>query len=409
MKGTVWPRPYRKDPDSGELRPIPGKSRWYYAFSVPAPTPENPKRRRQITKGGFTRKRDAELALAEALTERGQGVVRAEPSKQTLGVFLVEWLDGRTNLKAATRASYSNAIEHWITPHIGDVRLCDLRPEMITKLYRTLRESGGRSQKDKSVRVPLAEASVHKVHIVLTGALGYAVQVQRLRVNPMTLIPKSDRPKQRGHDRPEMRTWTAQQAAAFLRAIAEDRYAPIYDLCLNTGLRRGELAGLRWEDVDLGAGVLSVRRNRVPVNWQVEEGTPKSTKPRVVDLDPETVAMLRRWRVRQLEEHMQCGGASAVSGYVFTRENGEPLHPETIGWHFERMVKKAGAPAIRLHDLRHTHATLGLAAGVPLKVMSERLGHATTQITADLYQHVIPGMGADAAAKIGALLRAVPL
>jgi integrase len=90
---------------------------------------------------------------------------------------------------------------------------------------------------------------------------------------------------------------------------------------------------------------------------------------------------------------------------VFTREDGSAIHPETIGWHLERLLRTVRVPRIRLHDLHHTHATLGLAAGVPLKVMSERLGHATTQITADLHQHVIPGMGADAAAKIGDLLR----
>jgi integrase len=400
MKGTVYPRPSTKDPKSGAKRPVKG-STWTYAFSV-----ELGGKRRQITKGGFRTKASAEEALSVALVEAGQGAtVRVEPSKQPLAVYLREWLESRTHLKPSTRAGYSNAIESWIAPHLGEVRLCDLTPEAVTKLYRTLREKGGRSQKDPSVRKRLSENTVHKVHVSLTSALGYAVQTGRLRVNPMTLIPKSDRPKQGSHHRDELRTWTAAEATAFLRSTEGDRYAPIFDLALNTGARRGELAGLRWDDIDLDTGTVAIRRNRVPVNWQVEEGTPKSRRARVIDIDPSTVGMLRRWRRAQLEERMAWGEAWTDSGYVFTREDGEPVHPESIGWHFERLVKKAGVPRLRLHDLRHTHATLGLAAGVAPKVMQERLGHASIQITLDLYQHVIPGMGADAAAKIGALLR----
>lgn len=149
-----------------------------------------------------------------------------------------------------------------------------------------------------------------------------------------------------------------------------------------------------------------VRQNRVSVDHAVHTGTPKSSKARTVDLDPATVAMLRSWRRRQLQERLAWSEAWADSGHVFTREDGTALHPTTIGWHLRRLIKVAGVPSIRLHDLRHTHATLGLAAGVPAKVMQERLGHASVQITLDLYSHVIPGMGADAAAKIGGLLRA---
>jgi integrase len=404
MKGTIYPRPSTKDPRTGAKRPVKG-STWTYAFSV-----ELAGKRRQITKGGFRTKASAEEALSVALVEAGQGAkARVEPSKQPLADYLREWLESRTHLKPSTRAGYSNAIESWIAPHVGDVRLCDVTPEAVTKLYRTLREGGGRTRKGpkegRRLGVPLAENSVHKVHVVLTASLGYAAATGRLRSNPMTLIPKSDRPKQGSHHRDELRTWTAAEATAFLRSTEGDRYAPIFDLALNTGARRGELAGLRWEDIDLDAGTLAVRRNRVPVNWKVEEGTPKSRRARVIDIDPETVAMLRRWRRAQLEERMAWGEAWTDSGYVFTREDGKPVHPESIGWHFERLVKKAGVPRLRLHDLRHTHATLGLAAGVPPKVMQERLGHASIQITLDLYQHVVPGMGADAAVKIGALLR----
>lgn len=409
MKGTVYPRPSVKDPVTGVKRPVKG-STWTYAFSV-----DSAAGRRQVTKGGYTTRKACEAALAEALVEHGRSPGHViEPSKQRVGEFLQQWLDGRTTLKKSTRSSYQRNITNLIVPFIGDVRLCDLTAPMVTKLYRTIRERGGftrtgiskaggdRRRQDQ----PLSESSVHKVHVILSGALGYAARKGYVRVNPMTLIDREDRPRQRSADTPEMRTWTADEAATFLEAIAEDRWAPIYDLDLNTGLRCGELAGLRWADVHLDGteAYLVVRNNRVPVDYVMEEGTTKSKKGRRVGLDAPTVAVLRRWRSKQLEELMAIG-VRPESGYVFTDQLGEALHAGTIRWHFGRLTKVAGVPTIRLHDLRHTHATLGLAAGVPLKVMSERLGHASTQITADLYQHVVPGMDADAAAKIGGLLR----
>jgi integrase len=421
MKGQVFFRESRSKANTERKKKL---GTWTYQFDVAKAGGG----RRYITKGGFSTKQAAEEALTAIMADYGRtplGVV--EPSKMALADYLRDdWLATRAHLKRSTREGYTQAIDAWIAPHIGDIRLCDLTAAQIIKLYATLRTSGGttRSGKkgDRTRTLPLSENTVHKAHIVLTGALSYAAITGRLRVNPMTLVPKSDRPKQ-GKGQPEMKTWTADEAKAFLDASEHDRHCAIYDLDLNTGLRRGELAGLKWVDVDLDGCALSVRRNRVPVNWQVHENTPKSSRPRLVELDPDTVTMLRRHRRRQLEERMAWGEAWTDSGYVFTREDGTPLHPGTIGWHFEKLMRltnkaiiekhtaaKLSGPApvipvIRLHDLRHTHATLGLAAGIPVKVMSERLGHAKVQITIDLYQHVMPGMGADAAAKIAGLLR----
>jgi integrase len=188
-----------------------------------------------------------------------------------------------------------------------------------------------------------------------------------------------------------------------------DRLAMVFELALATGLRRGELAGLRWVDADLDAAQLAVRRNRVSVGYDAVDGTPKAGRARTIDLDEGTVAALRAHRRRQLEERMAWGEAWDDNGLVFTRENGAPLHPQTLLHHLRRLSRAAGVPAVRLHDLRHTHATWGLAAGVPAKVMQERLGHSSVQITLDLYSHVIPGMQADAAARIRGLLRGARL
>jgi integrase len=419
MKGQVFFRESKAQANPARARKA---GTWTYQFDVPKAGGG----RRYLTRGGFATKRAAEAALVEALAEHGRTPnATVEPSKMTLERFLVdEWLPTTRSLKQSTAAGYRQQVDSYITPRLGHVRLCDLTPGQIVKFYGFLIERGGKSRRKgaEPFTQPLSERSVHKTHVVLGSALQHAVEMGLVRANPVLQIPKKNRPKQSGgSDKPEMKVWSADQAAAFIAATAGDRWASIYDLDLNTGLRRGELAGLRWVDVDLDAAVLSVRRNRVVVDGQVLDVTPKSKKPRVVDLDVETVAMLRRWRRRQLEERMAWGEAWTDSGYVFTIEDGKALHPETIGWHLERLTRtvnraitkaqgdKPGPaptiPAIRLHDLRHTHATLGLAAGIPVKVMSERLGHASTQITMDLYSHVIPGMQADAAAKIGGLLR----
>jgi integrase len=179
-----------------------------------------------------------------------------------------------------------------------------------------------------------------------------------------------------------------------------------YVLAATTGLRRGELLGLRWRDLDLGAGRLSVTQTLVSVNYAVSFSTPKTAAGRrSVALDPATVAALRAHRVAVLEERLSLGlGAPTEDALAFTAIDGTPLHPGQFSDRFDRLVKAAGVPRIRFHDLRHTHATLALRAGVHPKVVSERLGHSTISVTLDTYSHAIPAMQEEAAAKVAALV-----
>jgi integrase len=205
--------------------------------------------------------------------------------------------------------------------------------------------------------------------------------------------------------RKEMRWWSVAEARAFLDAAADDRFVALWTLALTTGMRRGELLGLKWPDVDFDAGRLAVRRTLVAVQYRIRWSEPKtSSSRRVVALDPATVAVLKAHRARQLEERMAIGSGYLDERIVFADVAGEPLHPDTVSKHFERVVARAGVPRIRLHDFRHTAATLMLERGVPLKAVTERLGHASTQITSDLYQHVGETMQDEAAAKLGAAL-----
>jgi integrase len=399
MRGTVFFRESKAAAAAGR-----GKKQgtWTYQFAVP----KGGGGRRYVTKGGYATKRDAEAALTEALAEHGQGnAAKVEPSKMALAAFLRdEWLSSLVSVKPTTRAGYEHLVDRHIVPHLGDVRLRDLTTAQVLAFYERLRTSG-RARATKDGRTGLSETTVHAVHVALGAALRHAVEAGQLRVSPVEQLPRKARPRVAKSRRDEMRTWTAVEAQQFLAAASGDRFAALFDLALNTGLRRGELAALRWADVDMDRAVLAVRRNRVLVRYAVEAGTPKGGRARTVDLDPGTVAMLRSHRVRQSADRLAWGEAWTDSGQVFTREDGTALHPQTLTWHLRRLTKLAGVPAIRVHDLRHTHATLGLAAGVPPKVMQERLGHASVQITLDLYSHVVPGMQADAAARIGALLR----
>jgi integrase len=194
-------------------------------------------------------------------------------------------------------------------------------------------------------------------------------------------------------------------ARAFLEHIRGDPLYAAWLLFATTGVRRGEVAGLRWPDVDLKAGRVSPRRPRVVVNYEVVVSEPKTSKGRrSLALDPTTVAALRERRARQLEQRLAVGPRWQDSGLVFTWPDGRSIHPERFSRWFEQHAREAGLPRIRLHDVRHSYATAALAAGVPAKVVSERLGHANIAITMDTYSHVLPGLDAQAADTVAQLI-----
>jgi integrase len=187
--------------------------------------------------------------------------------------------------------------------------------------------------------------------------------------------------------------------------VEGERLAALWSLAASTGMRRGEVLGLRWVDVDLERARVAVRQTLVVAGREVVVSEPKTSRGRrSIALDPRTVAQLRAWRAAQAAERLQWGSSWVNSGLVFTRENGSPLHPEWLSDAFAWRIKQAGLPVVRFHDLRHTHASLGLAAGVPIKVMSERLGHSTSSFTADAYQHVTPALEEQAAATVARLV-----
>jgi integrase len=310
----------------------------------------------------------------------------------TVGEYLQAWLDGKRALKPKTMALYQDLTRLYLVPNLGQIRLLQLRAQHLDRMYSAI-ALGRRGR-------PLSPSTIRRVHAVLRSALNSAVKRRLIPYNPANHIELApENPK-----RP--RPWTAEQCWTFLEHVADDRLANLYHLLLVTGMRRGEAIGLRWEDVDLTGRCLFVVQQITEVHGHSVVGTPKTKRgTRLVPIDDETVAMLRRHQEAQGTERVAWGPAWNDSGLVFTREDGRPLRPEYATRHFQALSHDAGLPVIRLHDLRHSNASLALAAGVEMKVVSERLGHSQISVTADLYTHVSRGLGRDAADRIAAALK----
>jgi len=278
-----------------------------------------------------------------------------------------------------------------VLPRVGAARLVDLTPQRVQALYVELLERG---KKDGS---PLSARSVLQVHRTLHRALGDAVRWRLLARNPAhdVRLPRAEKK--------EMTAWVAEDARAFLAGTADDRLAALWMVALHSGMRRGELAGLRWADVDLDAGTIAVTQQRTTAHYKVVVAEPKARSRRVIPVDATVVEAIRSHRRRQLEERLLAGAAWADSGYVLVDELGVPYHPERLGVLFERSCRTVGVPPIRLHDLRHTMATAALQAGIHPKVVQERLGHSSIAVTLDTYSHVAPTLQREAADKIGRL------
>lgn len=214
----------------------------------------------------------------------------------------------------------------------------------------------------------------------------------------------ADPPKGR-KERRDLPAWPREQLIAFLGHVANHRLYALWRLMATTGLRRGEALGLRWQDVDMEAGTISVRQALVPVDGKVIISDPKTAKGRrSLALDPVTLAALQAHAARQADEQSQWGEAWCDSGYVFCCEDGAPLDPHRTSKEFQRLIAGAALPRIPLHGLRHTYATLALSSGVNPKIVSARLGHSTVALTLDIYSHVLPQQDQEAADRIAALL-----
>jgi len=369
---------------------------WYFIVDIGANG-----ERKQTRRRGFSTRKTAQAELTRLLGSLEQQTYVA-PKRQTLATFLTEtWLPAiEHTIKPGTFESYRRNVRlHVAERPIGRRQLQQVEPSDLNALYAALLRG------DDEHRA-LAARSVAYIATILHRAFRDAVRWQALSRNP---ADSADPPRPTGG--PEMQTWTGAQLRRFLDHVEGDRLAGAWWLLANTGMRRGEVLGLRWADVDLDGGLLRITRTLITTDVQrkgspgMAWGTPKTAKGRrTVALDPTTVAALRQHRARQLQERLALGEGYADEDLVVAGPAGSPLHPKAISYYFTRESKRAELPRIRLHDLRHTHATLALRAGVHARVVQERLGHANVSITLDTYSHVDLSMQAAAAAQVAALV-----
>jgi integrase len=299
-------------------------------------------------------------------------------SELTVGEYLAGWLAGRQALRDSTRVSYAFHIRRYLIPGLGALLLTGLRPEHIEEAYRQiLAANHGRAR-------PVSAATLHRVHATLMSALSHAVRRGLLTRNPAVTVELAR------SVRSERRVWSGAELGSFLELIKDD---PLYELYLTlglVGLRRGEALGLRWSDVDFDAGLLRVQRQIVQVNGRAVEGPPKSAAGhRTVAIPARLDSALRWHQCDQVTRHAQPADGIQTR-QVFSRAGGGGWAPAYVSRHFDRLVYRHGLARIRLHDLRHTSASIGLASGETLLEVSRRLGHSSITITGDIYSHVSP-------------------
>jgi integrase len=338
-------------------------------------------------------KREAQAQLARVVTEMQRGAY-IEPDKITLAQFLERWLAHiKTQVEPGTYDRYFQFCRNNIIPTLGAARLTKLRPEQISDAYSKALAGGRWDGKEGG----LSARTVKHMHTILKQALTQACVWRAISHNPAALVkpPKVARK--------EMRTLDTDATAKIIESARETPiFIPIL-LGVLCGLRRGEICALRWRSIDLDGGRLSVVASATSGYGEKE---PKSGMGRALTLPTMLVTELRRHRLQQSEQLLRLGVRLTDDHHVFTHEDGAPVYPGSLTRSFTRFLRRYRGPQIRFHDLRHSHATHLLAAGVHPKIAQERLGHSSVGITLDTYSHVLPGMQEDAVAKVDAALQA---
>ena len=338
--------------------------------------PATGKRKQQwITVKGT--KKDAEKRLAELLHQLDNGTF-IKPGKTTVAEYLRKWLEDycRTNLAPKTTEGYESIVYCHLVPSLGQVHLTQLKPEHIQHIYSEKLAAG------------LSHRTIRYIHVTLHKALQDAVRLGIIMRNPADAV-KPPRIQHR-----EMRTMNESDIHIFLEFAKPTPYYALFYLALFAGMRRSELLALRWSDVDLILCQLSVTR----ALHQLQGGNlvfrqPKTAKGRrLISLSPSTTIVLREHREQQEKLRQSIGSTLTEGALVFCHEDGSPLLPNSVSHAWTKLANRAGLKGIRLHDARHTHASLMLKQGVHPKIVQERLGHASIQITLDTYSHVVPGL-----------------
>jgi len=336
----------------------------------------------------FEKQRDAKVYLAKVVKDRDEGLV-VQPSKMRLNEFLDKWLESAVEprVRANTYRSYKWQLGRYVRDDLGSYRLCDISPMQIQKLYSKLYREG------------LSSRVVRYTHTILNNAFGQAVKWRMLASNPCTgaELPRASHK--------EVQVLTLEEVAGFVKVLRGTRHEVLFLVGLTTGMRPSEYLALQWKDIDFEGSRIQVRRSldwRRKGEWEFSE--PKTARSRRSIPFPDEVAdRLRRHRKAQAEERLKAGPKWNDHSLIFCDRRGEPLDRQNLlRRHLRPLLKMVEVSTdLTLYGLRHSCATLMLAAGVHPKVVSERLGHSSITVTLDVYSHVLPNMQVEATDKIG--------
>ena len=323
---------------------------------------------------------EAETRLSKLQVQHGEGVL-PEAGRLLLGDYLDRWLEYKEiRIKPSTYRGYKNMVVHHIKPALGRVTLAKLTPLHLETLYRNMlkKEVGPKDNKRS-----MAPRMCQLAHAVLHQALEQAIRWSLIARNPAAQV---EPPK--GVKTPP-KAWTSEEALKFLESIRSHRFYAMFYLALVTGMRRGELLGLKWSDIDFERGYLNVERSLGMVGSKFVISTPKTEgSSRLLKLSGEALEMLQEHKERQDKEKAALGGLWHEEGWVFPSEIGNPMRPYNFDETRKILMRKAGVPLIRFHDLRHTHVSLERRRGTPLEVVSKRLGHSNPGFTLKVYRQI---------------------
>ncbi|MGC4378312.1 site-specific integrase [Fictibacillus sp. Mic-4] len=336
-------------------------------------------KRRQKWFSGYRTQKEAEKAMAKMITEINEGTY-IEPSKEKFSDFLATWLElKKTKVRQTTFDTYNMYTKNHILPTIGHYRLDQLNAVHLEKLYINLSQH-------------LAAKSILKVHEIIRNALGYAKTKGFVRENVALL---AETPKV---TRKEMKVWNEEEVRRFLEVAKGDRLYIAFHLALTTGMRRGEILGLRWKDIDVKNKMLSINQTLSKDGSHFQPAKSEGSY-RSIALAQSTLDELAKHYKMVREERFRYGREYQNLDLVVCTTLGTKVLPRNLSRKWYSLLKKADVSKIRFHDLRHTHATLMLKQGIHPKIVSERLGHSSVQITLDTYSHILPGLQEAAAAK----------
>lgn len=357
---------------------------WYYVFTIGKGADG---RRIQKKKRGFKTKKEAEKALAEAINAVNQGTY-VEPSKLLFREYLDQWfLTKQKSIGIQTSKVYKNYLQGRIIPSLGEYPLSKLTTMQLQAYVNSLSDEG------------LSSSTIKKIHEIIRNSLGHAVDFELLSKNPSLKVklPKSNKK--------EMIVWSEEELNKFLSKAKEVDYFIVFFLALTTGMRQGEILGLRWKDIDFEKGLINIKQTLSHDGKEFISGAKTKSSQRAIKLSESTLKVLKQRKLTVTKDKHSLGSLYRDFDLVACSHHGTPLNPANVGRTLNKLIKTADVPKIRFHDLRHTHATLLLSKGMNIKIISERLGHSNIKVTLDTYSHVLPSMQEEVAQKLDEIIK----